>query len=378
MLNERFYKLLIAIKLSRPRTVVPGFMAYVYGANLAGAAFDYKFLLGAAASVAISACANLSNTYTDLVEDGYNVPYRRELIEDLGGLKDLWLVNLIGCLFIVITGFFINWHYLIAAILAALGLNLYSFKIKINRSQSLIKNLAIIIYYYATFAVAISVTVFFFMERNYPIFIFGLVASLILIGDSRFKARPIKSMVTFSLGLFLPFALGWTVGKSLFALPSQAIFFTVWFALYGVAKNIPDYHGDKLAGLKTSATVFQSKRRAAIFNFWSLLATYPLLTFLIYHGEIGWELIYLWTLFPVSTTIYLAMIAVDDVRKLNFLLKCAMAYAGIYMSLAVLLLRPGTLNIIMVAIGVALILFSDLLKVDSRIYRKGEPVGVTK
>src|SRR6266536_669001 len=154
---------ILLLMLGRPRTCVPGLLAYAFGFSYAEAPFSTKVILSPLLAFLIGFSANLHNTYTDLDEDARNLPGRGWLLARFGMPR--LLVSLAA-----IDAFMIGW----------------------------------------------------LTERH--------VSTLL--------SRP--SYVAMMIFLFL------------------------WFVAKGMFKNVPDFYGDRTAGLRTSATVFPTWRSAAI------------------------------------------------------------------------------------------------------------------
>src|SRR6266536_2309794 len=75
---------ILLLMLGRPRTCVPGLLAYAFGFSYAEAPFSPKVILGALLAFLIGFSANLHNTYTDLDEDARNLPGRGWLLARFG------------------------------------------------------------------------------------------------------------------------------------------------------------------------------------------------------------------------------------------------------------------------------------------------------
>jgi 4-hydroxybenzoate polyprenyltransferase len=124
---------------------------------------------------------------------------------------------------------------------------------------------------------------------------FGLVFTLIVIiavFDSifyslpplRFKRHPVTALIAFSGAVGLSFLAGLAATNRLSQIDPWFILFTVFMMTYGTVKNVPDFLGDHLNGLKTTVTAFKDLKRAVRISTILLLLPYFLLILLIGTG----------------------------------------------------------------------------------------------
>jgi 4-hydroxybenzoate polyprenyltransferase len=190
---------------------------------------------------------NLLNAYTDIEEDQVNLPNRVLMVDQLG------LSNL-RVLVILLYGF--------TTVLALL----MPFWFKI-------------VYFVSVFD-----TVFYSLE---PL---------------RFKARPLLSMISFSGAVLLPGVASWTLNNHLVKTPPLLIFLGYMFFTYCTLKNLPDYEGDKYAGLRTSATVFKTKRQASKVAATAVMSPFIILTGMLYFGFLSYKYALLYFLLLLATS----------------------------------------------------------------------------
>ncbi len=103
----------------------------------------------------------------------------------------------------------------------------------------------------------------------------------------RLKANPIRSLVSFSGAVGLAFLGGMSINGSIDIFNPFLLLCTYFMFAYGAVKNLPDYHGDKRASIKTSATVFPTIGDAIVFSSVLLFTPYLLLIGLILAGVLG-------------------------------------------------------------------------------------------
>ena len=85
----------IFLMLGRPRTCVPGMLAYALGLAYVQPSMSVAVIIGFVLCFLGGFVANIGNTYTDLPEDTRNLPGRVYLMAKLGYRQLFWL--LMGC-----------------------------------------------------------------------------------------------------------------------------------------------------------------------------------------------------------------------------------------------------------------------------------------
>ena len=208
----------------------------------------------------------------------------------------------------------------------------------------------------------------------------------------RAKDKPILGLLAFSQAVCVPYVLGillepmqtipWLVPPALssslgFGLPDPALksraiqacevllLIAFWFVAKGTFKNLVDYAGDRACGLKTSASVFSSRRRAMIPV--AVLTTIAYLAPLIFPalhfpGRIAWAS--LWGPLAIFNAWRLARI--EDPAATNSLLRVDMIISSGFAASLLLLLFPQLSSLVVVLVGAGIIVVSDFLRLDSR------------
>jgi 4-hydroxybenzoate polyprenyltransferase len=100
----------------------------------------------------------------------------------------------------------------------------------------------------------------------------------------RFKTHPLSALVSFSAALALPFLGGLSVNGTPNLFNPMLWLVTYFMFTYGTVKNLPDYTGDKKAGVKNSATIFKNITSAILFSDALLFTPYLLLVSLVAIG----------------------------------------------------------------------------------------------
>ena len=222
----------VVFRLSRPRTWVFPCISLILGYSLTGGSSLGELLLAIAIACLVTAPTNLVNAYADRREDLINQPSRALWLERVGPRRTLG----IAC-----------------------------------------------VLYGAAALVSVELGILFEMVLG-----LGILNSVFYsLPPLRFKANPFRSLVSFSGAVGLPFLGGMSLNGSLDLANPFFWICTFFMFTYGTVKNLPDYQGDKRAGIKTSATVFQNIRDAIVFSSALLYTPYLLLVSLIAAGLVG-------------------------------------------------------------------------------------------
>lgn len=306
----------LILMLGRPRTCIPGLFSYALAVGYADAKPGFLLLLGAFLSFLVGFSANLHNTYTDLEEDSRNLPGR------------LWLIYLLGYRRLR------SWLVALNAVMAGSAL-LY------------------------------GVDFFLFV-------VVGLIAlHQYSFRPARLKSRPVLGLTIFSMATVGPFLIGW-FGLGGGVRPpdpkiwSVVVFLFVWFTAKGLFKNTPDYYGDKEAGLRTSATVFPSWRGAATATTIGTLTAYLCYPLLLFTGAIPVGALASLVLLPLVVVQCVRLVRADDGAIGNELLRRDMLLSSVFLGVSLLLVFPTVISLCLALSGIAVILLSDALNMDSR------------
>jgi 4-hydroxybenzoate polyprenyltransferase len=331
-------RLRILIMLGRPRTVVPNLLCFALGYSYTGAPASGRMVLGALLGCLIGFSANLHNTAMDLDEDSRNLPGRVLLLAKLGyrPLMRSWVAISI---FMMAAAIALGRYFTVFMALALVGLHQYSAP---------------------------------------PV---------------RSKGRPLLGLWVFAQTVVFPFLFGWTTepGRMLETLLSSAsaplrgvappdpgaawqswrylgmwFFVTVWFMAKGAFKNVPDFDGDRNAGVCTSATVWSSMRVAAWVATGATIAAYATLVPLVLLG-LERPRVLAALLWIVPITINCArLIRAKDGKAANAVLRADMLPSTSFMATLILLVAPTPQSVGMVVAAALLLFGSDLLGIDSR------------
>lgn len=316
-------RLKMILMLGWPRTGINAVICYMLGVSFAGYEKTSPWLIALGAVlyfVWASILANLENHYADLQEDCHNVPGRVYLVAQVGYRNILWYVVCLNVLLL----------------LTAIPL-------------------------------------------GFPSFLFMLIALLIPHQYSfrplRAKARPIWCLIIMAQLVIFPLIAGIIVGQP-HALPHLdfaweralgiIVFLNLWFVAKGMFKNVPDFAGDKAAGLSTSATICGSRHNAAIVTTIAEIFAYSFLVVLVILGLEQWHLLLalLWTI-PILWNC-LRLIQTEDLAQNQ---RCcefdSISGTGCIVSV-LLLMFPTVINVAAVAVVMAIVLGSGYWRLDAR------------
>ncbi|MFH0897348.1 MAG: UbiA family prenyltransferase [Candidatus Bathyarchaeota archaeon] len=222
-------KLSLILKLSRPRTWVFAILSFFYAYMRTSNPVMWQIFAGIAIFSLGTGATNMINAYTDIPEDLVNNPIRIDFIRRLG------MKNLINA-----------------------TISAYVFLILLSLPFGL------------TFTSIILMAI--------------LVSAFYSLPPIRLKKHPILALSGFSGAVALPFLAGLAAINQLSLADPWFIIFTVFMLTYGTVKNIPDLAGDKLAGLRTTATSFKDFNKAIKVSTFLLLLPYLPLTLFIITG----------------------------------------------------------------------------------------------
>ncbi|MDT0444573.1 UbiA family prenyltransferase [Streptomyces johnsoniae] len=319
----RTARLLIA--LSRPRTCTPSLTIFALGYGIVADEVRWQFWLGAFLMLTTGMLANLYNVHTDLDEDSVNMPGRLGLVGEIG------------------------WHR-----------------------------------YRTTLAIWSAAVVLSSAPLGPgPLGIFLLV----LAGSHqysyrplRLKAKPVAGLLGFALAGYGPLVFGYAVACTATgqadpppnpdALLWLLALITLWFLAKGLVKNVPDYDGDKRTGLRTSATVFPTRRAAAVAAGTATVGVHlvaPLFTFLAHGNEGAGSLRWLLLVPAVPFAVLQAIRMTRAVgTHANSVLKQDMWFTFLFIALVLALSAPAAVTAPALAATALLMVAVDALRVDSR------------
>ncbi len=226
------HSLSIVFRLSRPRTWVFPSIGFMLGYTLAGSGSLQQVLTGLAVACLVTASTNLVNAYADRREDAVNQPSRVLSIERIGPKKAT-----------VAATFF------------------YGTAVAISTTLGLL------------FLLVLGLGIFNSLSYSLP--------------PLRFKAKPLPSLISFSGAIGIAFLSGMSIHGSVDVLNPVFCLATYFMLTYGTVKNLPDYQGDRKAGTRTSATIFDKITSAILFAGVLLFTPYVLLVGLVAMGQLG-------------------------------------------------------------------------------------------
>lgn len=297
------------LKLARPRTWIFVVLSYIIGWS--GISLSFDFFAGMIAFIMLVVNVNLLNAYTDVEEDSKNLPFRVNLVEQIGQRNLLRLCALL---------------YLIAIAIAIL----------------------LSILFFLVFIVAMLDTIFYSVK---PL---------------RLKANPVLSLLAFSGAVFFP-SLGGLVLNGYLQQKLILIFLLSYFFLvYGTIKNIPDFEGDKKAGLKTTATIFDTRKKAIQFAMVLLLSPYFLLSILLITNALNSIFSVLLLFLPWVCLLCYKLIGAEEFDKLEKLHTYGFFYQTGILLTSLLLIDPSVLTIVLSVATLIILITIQFLRLDSR------------
>lgn len=331
--NTKFFKrikieLFCLLSLARMRTGFPSAFAFILSWLLANSSIGFMesvtnqpiiFHLGLVICYLYGVVVNLGNTVSDLWEDKVNTPHRVKIARYFGLKRVLRMNDLLSFIMVVLSFFTLNIYFVLVVLLGSWLMNQYNFK------------------------------------------------------PFQFKRRTFLSLVSFAGGVYGPFILAYVLSnKSTFVAPSTQyiwlfILLSIWYALFGTAKNVQDYDGDKEAGIVTSATLFRSKEGAVVFVGVVLVLSLLLFLIPIFLNVLPLSFLYieLWLLFviPVQVLNYRYRNMPATLKKIQSVF---FLYPILFMPSIMLLLEESAMVVIYISSLILLLYLSEMLRLDAR------------
>lgn len=324
----------IFLMMGRLRTCVVGYLCFVLGHAYTGAPLDARFAFGAFLCVVATFASNIYNTCSDLEEDARNLPGRMYLLAKFGWRPLCW--SMLWLAVVVIGGGALlgPWPAAMAAI-SMLFIHQYSFRPVRGKARSILGP-------------------FVFAQAVYLAYLFALA-----VGDGP-VLDALLSMAG-AAGAADPAAAD-LARRSL----AMLAYVTVWFMAKAIFKNVPDWEGDREAGVWTTASVFPSRYAASMAAAVATIAVYVgiavLVALRLEPGRLLWSLLWLG---PVVWNCR-GLVRAPDQATANRRLMIDMYISCGLVATVLLLLFPSVGHAVAILSGGILIVGSDLLKLDTR------------
>lgn len=318
----RMARFTAVVELVRPRTLLVGPLSFCVGVYVADHRFDFTVVLGIVMNVLAPLAANAHNAVTDLVEDGKNVPGRLKLVETAG-------VELLRRIVYVCLGLM-----LLLSLLMSFALTL--------------------------------------------LWVFSVV---LVLGYSsprfRLKGRPITGMAVFSMAVTEPYVAGALLGDSWFTIPDYdspwplvlGLFLFCWYFAKGIMKNVPDYAGDKVAGLRTIPVLMPSQHSAAWVAAAATTAVYAAFPVLVLVTAIPDQLACVGLMVLPAAGNMAAMVRARTPVEYNRVGQRDMYVSVVFLGLLLFALRPSAGSALIGLLAVAVLVWTDVSGTDSRARR---------
>ncbi|MEV7796653.1 UbiA family prenyltransferase [Streptomyces sp. NPDC087512] len=310
------------VELVRPRTLLVSPLSYCVGAAVADHRLDFTVLLGVIVHIAAPLAANAHNAVTDLVEDGKNVPGRLKLVET-AGVQTLQRI-----------------------VYAGLGVML-ALSLMISFAQSLL----------------------------------WIFSAFLVLGYSsprlRLKGRPIIGMAVFSMAVTEPYIAGALLGESWWEIPQYdshqpvvlGVFLFCWYFAKGIMKNVPDYEGDKAAGLRTIPALMSSKQSAAWAAAAATTLVYVAFPVLVLVSDIPDRLVFVGLMVLPAVGNMAGMVLARTPIEYNRVGQRDMYVSVVFLGLLLFGWRPSVGSALIALLAVAVMVWTDVSGRDSRASR---------
>jgi 4-hydroxybenzoate polyprenyltransferase len=287
--------------------IVSYLFAFLAGDNLV----VWQIVMGVIIFSILTGATNMINAYTDIEEDRINNPFRVEWITQLG-LKNLLRSTILTYLVVLALSLPLGPVFSFIVLLAVLDSIFYS------------------------------------------------------LPPLRFKKWPVTALLSFSGAVGFPFLAGLAVIDQLNVHNPLLILLTFFMLNYGTVKNIPDFVGDRLVGLRTTATIFKDHRRAVIVS--TILLLTPYLNLILFVGLNLLDHIYLLSTPLMAFPIYWAIRNLQTEKRevMEKLHTYGFLYAVFFLLYNLVLTYPSMISVGIAIVVYLMIYFVTRLQIDSR------------
>jgi 4-hydroxybenzoate polyprenyltransferase len=322
------------MRFGRPRTAVAGVIAFALGASYVGPAAAWRVGVLAVAMFLCAFLANMLNTCTDIGEDVRNLPGRVYLLGRFGK-RALEQTCTAFALVLLALGGLLGMETLLGMVVCLAVIHQYSFPPLAAKRRPVLGLVA--------FAQAVTL----------PFFMGALVD-----GNGAYARRLLAALAG---GVADAAAL-----HDAHRFLAMGAFMFTWFVAKGMFKNVPDYEGDKQAGVRTSATVLPSRRAAAIAAALATVAAYLAIGALLWLGLAAdrFWIALVWLL-PAAYNA-LRLVGAPSGDAANRCLKVDMFISTGFVSTLLALAAPSWQSLGLVALAATIIGVSDRLEIDTR------------
>ncbi|MER5541037.1 UbiA prenyltransferase family protein [Streptomyces sp. NPDC002589] len=308
------------VKNVRPRTLLVSPLSYCVGVAVADHRFDLVVLLGVLFHILAPLAANAHNAVTDLVEDGKNVPGRLKLVETAGA------------------------RLLQRVLYASLGIMLL-LSLMISFAQTLLW----------------VFSVFLVLGYSSP--------------RLRLKGRPIIGMAVFSMAVTEPYIAGSLLGDSWWEVPQYdsyqpvvlGMFLFCWYFAKGIMKNVPDYTGDKAAGLRTIPALLPSQLAGAWVAATATSLVYAAFPVLVLLADMPDRLVYVGVMVLPAVANMTSMVRARTPVEYNRVGQRDMYVSVVFLGLLLFGVQPSAGTALIGLVAVAVMAGADLSGTDSRV-----------
>ncbi|MEU4212557.1 UbiA family prenyltransferase [Streptomyces sp. NPDC026206] len=319
---RRMARFSAVVKNVRPRTLLVSPLSYCVGVAVADHRFDLAVLLGVLFHILAPLAANARNAVTDLVEDGKNVPGRLKLVETAGE------------------------ELLQKVVSASLGIMLL-LSLMISFAQT-------VLWVFSVFLV---------LGYSSPRF--------------RLKGRPVIGMAVFSMAVTEPYIAGALLADSWWEIPRYdsyqpiilGIFLFCWYFAKGIMKNVPDYAGDKAAGLRTIPALLPSQRSGAWVAAIATTLVYVAFPVLALVTNIPDRLVYMGVMVLPAVANMISMVRARTPVEYNLVGQRDMYVSVVFLGLLLFGVQLSVGSALIGLLAVAVMVGSDVSGTDSRASR---------
>jgi 4-hydroxybenzoate polyprenyltransferase len=186
----------------------------------------------------------------------------------------------------------------------------------------------------------------------------------------RFKTHPFTALFSFSAALALPFLGGVSINQTPTLWNPMLWLVTYFMFTYGTVKNLPDFAGDKKAGVKTSATIFKNIGDAVAFTGILLFTPYILLVSLVGVGLLNPIYLVSLAMLPMLAFVFQRMRGARNSEQLEHAHTLGYFYAISFVLVTLILSTTTMTAVAVVAVAYVWALLVSRSRLHSRVEKR--------
>jgi 4-hydroxybenzoate polyprenyltransferase len=299
-------------RLARPRTWIFAMAMWLVAYLSTGFARPLPAVVGLTICISLTAATNLFNIYADQIEDRINLPYRVQLVEQIGYPRLKVAIALCYVLPLLLAVAFTNLTHTLVCLVGALDSIFYSWGV-------------------------------------------------------RFKDYLYLSLMSIACVIVLPFTAGWVMARSLQEVSPIVFLLGLFFFSYANLKNLPDAPGDRQRGVRTIFNMYElSNGRWLVFAL--MVSPYGLLTLLVGLGLLSPHYLWVFVMLPILLVIIHRIPRASTWDEKESVHALGYLYQTLFCLITLIVYHPTLPTVLSLSVLLAGSMMVEFLGIDSRPY----------